>query len=148
MINTQQLIVMMPLFKVNMPGNAQNFFNVIFTIASFDIVNLDPTINKALSLNATDPFNDNFGALGFQSIYLLNNLGSLLLAFIFNLLAVFILLVLDQFVARANWIANRAEKMRKELFFNGIVATMIESYSILSVCCLINLNFIRFGSYG
>jgi hypothetical protein len=27
MINTQQLIVMMPLFKVLMPGNAQAFFN-------------------------------------------------------------------------------------------------------------------------
>jgi len=27
MINTQQLIVMMPLFKVILPGNVQAFFN-------------------------------------------------------------------------------------------------------------------------
>jgi hypothetical protein len=53
MINTQQLIVMMPLFKVSMPANAQAFFNQIFTIAAFQIFNLDPYINKMLDLNAT-----------------------------------------------------------------------------------------------
>lgn len=118
MINTQQLIVMMPLFKVQMPGNAQSFFNMIFTIASFDFVDLDPTINKMLKLNSTDPYNDNFGSLGFQSIYLLNNLGSLLLAFIYYFLSIVFLLIVDPFAGKANWIANRTEKMRKDLFFN------------------------------
>ena len=101
-----------------------------------------------LSLNATEPYNDNFGALGFQSIYFLNNLGSILIAFIFNFLSVFLLLLLDQCVSRSDWIAKRAEKLRKDLFYNSIVGTMIETYSILSVSCLINLHFIRFGTSG
>jgi hypothetical protein len=36
-----------------MPANAQAFFNQIFTIAAFQIFNLDPYINKMLDLNAT-----------------------------------------------------------------------------------------------
>jgi len=38
MINTQQIIVMMPLFQIVMPSNALAFFNQVFKIASFDIV--------------------------------------------------------------------------------------------------------------
>lgn len=91
---------------------------MIFTIASFDFVDLDPTINKMLKLNSTEPFNDNFGSLGFESIYLLNNLGSLLLGFIYYFLSIVFLLIVDQFAGNADWIANRTEKMRKDLFYN------------------------------
>lgn len=38
--------------------------------------------------------------------------------------------------------------MRKDLFFNNIVGIMIESYSILAICCLININFLKFTTYG
>jgi hypothetical protein len=95
MINTQQLIVMMPLFKVNMPGNAQAFFNQIFKIAAFQIINLEPYINRIFSLKSTGPFNDNFNDLGFQSMYFLNNLGPMLLAFLGYFAAILFLLVLD-----------------------------------------------------
>ena len=38
--------------------------------------------------------------------------------------------------------------MRKLLFFNTIISIYIESYSLLAVCCLINMNHISFENYG
>ena len=40
LINTQQLIVLMPLFIVNVPANAGSFFKQIMEIAAFDIVEI------------------------------------------------------------------------------------------------------------
>ena len=77
-----------------MPANAQMFFNKINEIASFDIINIEPWINKALNLTETDPMSDNFAAIGFQSMYFMNNMGSLLIGFVIyfaGLLVMFIL---------------------------------------------------------
>ena len=38
--------------------------------------------------------------------------------------------------------------MRKKLFYNDLISLFVESYSLVSVCCLINLGFIRFDSFG
>ena len=65
-----------------MPANVQMFFKQINKIASFDIINLDPLINKVLKLNETEPINANFYAIGFQSMYFLNNMGSLTIGFL------------------------------------------------------------------
>ena len=57
MINTQQLIVLQPLFDVNVPANAQITFNVITQIATFDFVNLKPLVNRVFVLNDSEPLN-------------------------------------------------------------------------------------------
>jgi hypothetical protein len=85
----------MPLFQVSMPGNALAFFNQIFKIASFDIVDVEPYINKALKLNDTEPFNNNFDSLGFSSMYFMNNLGTLLIAFLFYFSSIILLWMSD-----------------------------------------------------
>ena len=38
--------------------------------------------------------------------------------------------------------------MRKKLFYNDLISLFVESYSLVSVCCLINFGFIRFDSFG
>jgi sialic acid synthase SpsE len=53
MINNQQLIVLMPCFDLQMPANVQMLFNQINKIASFDIIDIDPLINKVLNLKET-----------------------------------------------------------------------------------------------
>ena len=56
---------MMPLFKVILPGNVQAFFNQIFKIAAFDIIEIGPYLDNMLGLNATEALNPNFDAVGF-----------------------------------------------------------------------------------
>ena len=81
LINTQQLIVLMPLFKVNIPANAGMFFAKIMQIAAFELVEIEEWLNSFLELEPTGPINKNFGALGLDSFYLINNMSTLVLAF-------------------------------------------------------------------
>ena len=50
LINTQQLIVLMPLFKTNIPANAGMFFNQIMEIAAFDIIEIAEPLDNLLDL--------------------------------------------------------------------------------------------------
>lgn len=148
MINTQQLIVFMPLFNVQMPANAQTFFNEIFKIAAFDIVEVEPYVNFMLHLNGTGPFNDNFDKLGFQSMFFLNNLGPLGIGFLIYFGACLFLLVLDTFSPKSKRAATLSKSLYDQLFYNTITSIMLESYSIMSCCVLINLNYIRWDTWG
>lgn len=111
MINTQQLIVFMPLFDVLMPANAQTFFNEIFKIAAFDIVEIEPYVNFMLNLNETGPFNENFDKLGFQSLFFLNNLGPLGIGFLIYFLACLFLVVLDVFSKSSSKVARLSARL-------------------------------------
>ena len=86
---------MMPLFKVILPGNVQMFFNQIFKIAAFEIIEIGPYINRALKLNETEALNANFDALGFNSMFFLDNLNSLLLSFLVYFLSILVQVILD-----------------------------------------------------
>jgi len=41
MINTQQLMVMMPLFNQNLPANAGMFYGFVMDLASFNLLPTD-----------------------------------------------------------------------------------------------------------
>lgn len=45
MINTQQLIVLLPLMKVQLPANAAIFFKSIFQIAAFDFYDMNDILH-------------------------------------------------------------------------------------------------------
>ena len=147
MINTQQLIVLMPLFKVNMPANVQIFFNQVTKIASFNLINVEPLINKILHLNQTLPLDQNFGALGFNSLYFMNNMGSLLIAIFIICVGIVFLFCIDNYVWLL-WVSNLSAKIRSSIFYDAIVSTFIESYAFMSVSCLIAFNKISFDSPG
>ena len=46
MVNTQQLVVLMPLWSIKLPANAAMFFGFIMTIAAFDILPTDTFYNN------------------------------------------------------------------------------------------------------
>ena len=50
-----------------------------------------------LHLNATEPLNPNFDALGFGSLYFLNNMNSMLIGFLFYFGLIFLLVLIDPF---------------------------------------------------
>ena len=80
-----------------MPANAQSFFNKILEIASFEIVDLTPRLEMMLRLNATEPLNPNFEALGFGSLYYLNNMNSMLIGFLVYFGMILLLMLIDPF---------------------------------------------------
>ena len=145
MINTQQLIALLPLFKVNIPANALLLFNKIMEIAAFDIIEINDPLNKLLDLEPTGPYRPNFDAVGFESIYLLNNLGALNFAYLAWLLAALTILLLKCRVVEESETARKMRsKLSGKIFFNPLISVFLESYSLLAVCCFINISYISF----
>lgn len=95
MINTQQLIVMMPLFKIEMPANAGIFFSHMMEIASFDFYDFSEPIHEMFELEPTDPVDARFEALGFESKYFLVNMGTMVVFYLFYFLLVSTSLILS-----------------------------------------------------
>jgi hypothetical protein len=61
---------------VQMPANAETFFGVIASIASFDFFSTEEIVNSALGLESKEPYEMRFYEAGFSSGYFLNNLGT------------------------------------------------------------------------
>ena len=148
LINTQQLIVLMPLFKINLPANAGLFFKQIMQIAAFDIVEIGEPLDKLLDLEPTDPINENFEAVGFESIYLLNNMGSMAIAYTIWTVCALCAKILKCFVYHSKRARKAYNYLRKKVFYNSLISLILESYSLIAVCCLINMGFISFETYG
>ena len=58
------------------------FFEEMFKVAAFDFYDTGDMINDTLKLLPTEPLNINFEELGFESRYLLNNMGTMIFMFI------------------------------------------------------------------
>ena len=83
MINTQQIIILIPLFKLNPPEALIRFFEVLKTIAAFDVIPdewlyyLHSVILDLSEDEIPDAINPKFEELGFLTIWSIHNLGSL-----------------------------------------------------------------------
>jgi len=137
----------MPLLNVTLPANAAVFFRGLMTFAAFDIIDTSPYLNYLLALNPSEPVNNNFEALGFESIFLLHNVGSLIFAFLFYPLAIVTMLLLKKMTSSER-AQEWASSMASHLFYGFLITTLTESYALLAVSSLINLNNLQWTSFG
>ena len=100
----------MPLFQVSMPGNAAVFFGHLMSIAAFDFIEFGDIIHEAFSIEATDPIDDNFNSVGFESQYFLNNLGTIAL---FYLIYFFLLLLAPLLACCGRYSKSIAQKSKR-----------------------------------
>ena len=66
-------------FAILPPGNVAVFSNVLFQIASVDIIPWTDINEKILKLEHTEPLTDTIGYLGYGDLYFINNCGSTLI---------------------------------------------------------------------
>ena len=76
LIESQQLVVVMPLFNVILPANAGIIFSVLMNIAAFDPIDAEVTVIPLLDLEETGPYESKFDVLGFESLFCLANMGT------------------------------------------------------------------------
>jgi len=115
------------------------FFELIMQITAFEFFDTKPFLDRAFDLEPTDPMNADFEAVGLESIYLLHNLGTLAVAFVFYIvLVVFTKLILLCSHYRCN---DYGQSLYKSLIWESLITLMIESYSMLALSCMINLRF-------
>ena len=134
---------MLPLFKVELPANAGSFFKQMMMIAAFEIFDTKPMLDWLFRLSPSDPFNSNFEAVGFESVYLLHNLGTLAIIF-----AIYALASLVSYLARRssyNSIRSWGFDLHESLHYGTFISMMFESYLILTVSCFINMKHLAFS---
>ena len=117
-------------------------------IAAFDIVEIGEPLDNLLDLEAREPKNPNFPTLGLESIFLVNNMGTLAIAYFIWFVAAICALFVKIGVDRSKRFKKLYRKMKRKLFYNSLISLFVESYSLLAVCCLINISYISFESYG
>lgn len=76
MVEALQLIVYLPLFDVSFPANSQRVFDSLSNIAAYDIYEIGDHVNQFLDLDPTEPINEKYESIGFESLYFINNLGT------------------------------------------------------------------------
>jgi hypothetical protein len=138
----------MPLFKVNMPANAQMFFNQILQVAAFEFVDLSPYFLRWLKLEQTDAINTNFDALGYNSLYFLCNMNTLFIGYIGYMLYCIAALLLNKCCTRNFNIMSKADDIRDSLFYGSFISMISETYSLVAVCAFVGLSTFEFTSYG
>ena len=138
LLEAQQIIVLMPLLKIELPAICSIFFGFLMTIASFDLIPIDNYVDKHVQMTPRDPININFEAVGFESMYVLINLGSLLILFVLFPALAFLEIIM-RFIPIRNT-QKVAKFLRKKLYWNTSIRLFKESYAIALMCALINMK--------
>jgi len=138
MIDTYQILVLISLFNLIMPGNARIFFAQLQAIAAFELFDTNPFLDRYFGLAPSDPLNSSFEAVGFESAYFLHNLGTLPFAFVLYLLAVGFSFALT--ACQYPEIQVYGEILKKKLIWGTLIRIIFESFWILAVSSLINLK--------
>ena len=147
MINTYQIIVLLPLFNIEMPANAQIFFGFIMEIASFDILPMQEFYDKYLPTPYWDePMNDKFNYLGLQSTFFLNNMGTMVIGLAMIPLLSALLLVLQPLSRFSSKIAKFKNKLYTSLFWSQQIILLFESFAMLCMCAFINVIHLTYES--
>ena len=131
MINTQQIILMLPLFYLSIPANCSIFFGFLMKIAAFDIIPTDYLYEDLLGFEKPDAINENLDAEGFESTLFLFNVGSMIIAissYPVLILVNGILKCMKSCCGNKSYIARKQAALSKSLFWGHPIVTIIESY--------------------
>ena len=64
MLNALQIVICLPLFDVNMPANAGNFYQIVTKLAVYDAFEIGDYVNDTLELLPTEPVNEKYETMG------------------------------------------------------------------------------------
>ena len=69
--------MLLALYDVRMPGNVGFYFHCLLQVAAFDFIDTDVIYTDLLDGRTTEPYTYNFGIMGLDSMWFLNNMGSM-----------------------------------------------------------------------
>ena len=132
-----------------MPANAGMFFRTIMSIAAFDFYDFTDIIHNLFNLEPTEPIDNNFESIGFESQYFLINMGTMACFFLIYIVVLLIVLACLPFSKRRCRKIKRLEKkVKRKVCWSSLITLLNESYVILAVCLLINAQMISLESTG
>ena len=117
-----------------MPANAGMLFDSLSQIAGYDFVDIGDFADEFLNLLPTGPLNEKFESVGLESLYFINNLGTLGFAIAFYLsLALIILVSKTSSWCRPSCLEKRRQKLDSFVFWNGGISLVFESCLVVFI---------------
>lgn len=139
----------MPLFQISMPSNAGLFFKEIMSIAAFDFYDFSDVIHDNFQISPTDPIDTNFETIGFESSYFLINMGTMMLFYMYYILCLLVKSILQPFATKHNKrIRKFYRKLRNNIIWGSLITLINETYAIIVLSVLINLQIVSFETHG
>ena len=115
---------------------------------AFDILPLDDPINWALDLEEKKG-SDLLARVGLESKYFLNNMGSMLIAFLLYPLALLFHFLFKKLVpARFVRMHRLIKQLGGQLYWGIAITILFETFVIAFLCCMASLKDLTFNSYG
>ena len=131
-------IVHVLLINVAYPATATVFFGMLMQVLTFQIYDFSDFYNRVLSLDpdseGNEPLNGHFDLMGYSSLYLVQNFGTLCWTVLVAPISWMASLFIDTFYR---------EKFRRMMFFDYWVVFLSENYIFLAVCFALNLYFLK-----
>ena len=136
---------MMPLLNVELPPLCGIFFGFLMKIAAFDPIPIDNYLDEYTAMTPRNPINTNFEAIGFESMYVIINLGSML--FLFVLFPILAILEIIMRIIPTNYTKKGSNYLRRTIYWNSSIRLFKESYAIALMCALINMKAISAATF-
>lgn len=141
LVNSAQLVILFPLFEVQIPESTKIIFSALMAIAAFELIPTDLIYQYAFNSDPDEgvPVNQDFADLGFDHHLMMQNFGTL--GFFFVLLIP--LYLFDYLLGKCKGIKccrKFGKRLERTLYWSIILRTIIESFIIGFICCLINVK--------
>ena len=145
-MNAMQMIMYGTMVSINFPIRCQTFLEILCDFAKMDLFDLEAFYEKNMEFIETEPFNDKFELMGFETKNFLLNSGSLML---------FIIMIFVNFFFQkvANFLAIRFHKYstwRKigvKMYYTNFSSSMIrlifQAYIDLFICICLSIFELR-----
>ena len=131
------------LFKTSLPVNITIVFQIIMSIAAFDIIETQAFYDTFIVLPYTQPLSIKFETMGFEQLLIIYNLGSVTL---FAIAFFFLMLIMHKIRNKRYHvlIEKGLRPIRKLLFWSMPIRFINESFMVLLIGACINLEHITF----
>ena len=141
-IKALQIITHLSLMPVIIPANAQIFFSYICSAVSFDPIDIQESVEKFFDLKQTDgvELTNNFVELGYESSYLLSNLGSLLLIFVFEFTVILMTILLYFAPVKCKKLKRWSSRKLSLVFFDVLLTTIDGTFFVTLMMAMINIK--------
>lgn len=144
-IASHQVIMFMPLFNVVYPANAQFYCRLLLEVASYDAIPSEE-INGGIWQKSLENGDDigKFESLGYDGPFIVANLTSTLIMLSLAVLSNIVLFALTFMTCKfRDKLKSCRPSIRGNLFWRLPNGFLIESYSVLTICCVLNLKNLK-----
>ena len=131
-----------------MPANAQTVFAILLKIAAFDMIPAEQMYEKMInelegtSSEEPDFLQERMESSGFDTIWILPNLGSVVIFLGLYLLLIVIYLLMACLVIRCiPKVGKRAHKMKNFIFWNWPIIFLRDNFIVIITCALYNAKY-------